>query len=78
MCKAAADGNLAVARSLHYELRDINDVLFIDTNPVPVKTALYLMGKIENEFRAPLCELSQAHLEKIKEVLERHELLVGK
>jgi 4-hydroxy-tetrahydrodipicolinate synthase len=78
MCKAAADGNLAVARSLHYELRDINDVLFIDTNPVPVKTALHLMGKIENEFRAPLCELSQAHLEKIKEVLERHELLVGK
>ena len=55
-----------------------NDVLFIDTNPVPVKTALYLMGKIENEFRAPLCELSRAHLEKIKEVLERHELLVGK
>ena len=78
MCKAAADGNLAVARSLHYELRDINDILFIDTNPVPVKTALYLMDKIENEFRAPLCELSRNHQEKIKEVLERHELLVGK
>ena len=78
MCKAAADGNLAVARSSHYELRDINDVLFIDTNPVPVKTALYLMGKIENEFRAPLCELSRNHQEKIKEVLERHKLLVGK
>ena len=78
MCKAASDEDLAVARSLHYELRDINDVLFIDTNPVPVKTALYLMGKIENEFRAPLCELSRAHLEKIKEVLARHDLLVGK
>jgi 4-hydroxy-tetrahydrodipicolinate synthase len=78
LCKAAAAGNLVIARSLHYELRDINDVLFIDTNPVPVKAALHLMGKIENEFRAPLCELSWNHLEKLKKVLESHELLVRK
>lgn len=74
MCKAAADGDVARARSLHYEMREVNDVLFIDTNPVPVKAALHLMGKIENEVRTPLVTLSSSHLESVKEVLNKHGL----
>ena len=74
MCKAAADGDIARARSLHYEMREVNDVLFIDTNPVPVKAALHLMGKIENEVRTPLVTLSSSHLESVKEVLNKHGL----
>jgi len=74
MCQAAANGDMAKARSLHYEMREINDVLFIDTNPVPVKAALHLMGKIEKEVRAPLVTLSSSHLESVKEVLKKHGL----
>jgi len=74
MCQAAANGDMAKARSLHYEMREINDVLFIDTNPVPVKAALHLMGKIEKEVRAPLVTLSSSHLESVKEALKKHGL----
>ena len=78
ICKAVALGDLTKARTLYYEMRDINDILFIDTNPVPVKAAIHLMGKIENEIRAPLVELSNSHLERIKEVLNRYGLLGAK
>jgi 4-hydroxy-tetrahydrodipicolinate synthase len=74
MCKAAAKGNLKDAQSMHYELMDINDTLFIDTNPMPVKAALHLMGKIESEVRAPLVGLSSDHLEKLKKVIISHGL----
>ena len=78
LCKAAAIGNIAEARSLHYELMDINDSLFIDTNPIPVKAALHLMGKIENELRGPLIELSKDTLERLKKAMACHGLLVSK
>ena len=78
LCKAAAIGDIAEARSFHYELMDINDSLFIDTNPIPVKAALHLMGKIENELRGPLIELSKDTLERLKKAMACHGLLVSK
>ena len=78
LCKAAAIGDIVAARSLHYELMDINDSLFIDTNPIPVKAALHLMGKIENELRGPLIELSNEPLERLKKAMTCHGLLVSK
>jgi len=78
LCKAAAIGDIAEARSLHYELMDINDSLFIDTNPIPVKAALHLMGKIENELRGPLIKLSKDTLERLKKVMACHGLLASK
>ena len=78
LCKAAAIGDIAKARSLHYELMDINDSLFIDTNPIPVKAALHLMGKIENELRGPLIELSKDTLERLKKAMVCHGLLGSK
>jgi len=78
LCKAAAIGDIAEARSLHYELMDINDSLFIDTNPIPVKAALHLMGKIKNELRGPLIELSKDTLERLKKAMACHGLLVSK
>ena len=78
ICKAAVNGDVTKARALHYEMRDVNDILFIDTNPVPVKAALFLMGKIENEIRAPLVKLSSFHLERVKEILNKHGLLGAK
>lgn len=78
LCKAAAIGDIAGARSLHYELMDINDSLFIDTNPIPVKAALHLMGKIENELRGPLIKLSKDTLERLKKAMACHGLLASK
>ena len=78
LCKAASIGDVIEARSLHYELMDISDSLFIDTNPVPVKAALHLMGKIENELREPLVKLSSDNLERLKKAMACHDLPVVK
>jgi 4-hydroxy-tetrahydrodipicolinate synthase len=44
---------------------------FIETNPIPVKTALEMMGHGPAHFRAPLCEMSPANRERLREVLEQ-------
>ena len=75
LCSKAADNNVEGARALHYELMKINDILFIDTNPAPVKTALSLMGKISAEVRLPLTGLSAENLDKLKTVLREYSLI---
>jgi len=62
-------GDIEHARKLHYKLEPLNKAMFIETNPIPVKTALAMMGKIKEEFRLPLCEMSQTNKEKLAEVL---------
>lgn len=70
LCTAAAEGRMDEARALHYKLMEMNQVLFIDTNPVPVKAALYLMGKVGPELRPPLTPLSAEHTARVKKALE--------
>ena len=70
MCNAWDRGDIAKARELHFKLEPLNAAMFIETNPIPVKTALALMGKISEEFRLPLCEMSSANKEKLKGVLK--------
>lgn len=60
---------------LHYELYDLMQGLFIETNPIPVKTALYLMGMIRNEFRLPLCEMSENNVNRLKKLLKDYKLI---
>lgn len=62
-------GDIQKAREIHFKLEPINKAMFIETNPIPVKTALAMMGKIKEEFRLPLCEMSQSNKEKLAEVL---------
>lgn len=69
MFNAWERGDIAKARALHYKLEPLNAAMFIETNPIPVKTALAMMGKIKEEFRLPLCEMSAANKEKLKNVL---------
>jgi 4-hydroxy-tetrahydrodipicolinate synthase len=57
------------ARAIHYKLEPLNAAMFIETNPIPVKTALAMMGKIHEEFRLPLCEMAPANKEKLRKVL---------
>lgn len=68
-------GDTLKAKQLQLYLYDIIKTLFIETNPIPVKTALSLMGLIELNLRLPLCELSEANLHKLKEVLKRYKLI---
>lgn len=59
MVRAALAGDFAAALAIHRKYYRLFHDLFIDVNPVMVKEALALMGKIENVFRLPLCETSQ-------------------
>lgn len=53
----------------------LNKILFIETNPIPVKTALAMMGKCAEEFRLPLCPMSESNKIKLKECLKQEKLL---
>lgn len=70
MCRLWDEGKLEAARSLHYRLEPVNHAMFIETNPIPAKTALAMMGKIREEFRLPLCEMADANKEKLRKVLK--------
>jgi 4-hydroxy-tetrahydrodipicolinate synthase len=69
MCSLWMKGQHDKARAIHYKLEPLNAAMFIETNPIPVKTALAMMGRIQEEFRLPLCEMSPANREKLKKVL---------
>lgn len=69
MCRAWKEGNLEEARQIHYKLEPLNKAMFIETNPVPAKTSLAMMGKIEEEFRLPLCPMSRSNREKLNNIL---------
>ena len=69
LCKAWFDGNTKEATRLHYLLEPLNRAMFIETNPIPVKTALHLMGKMSLEMRLPLCELAEASEKELRKVM---------
>jgi 4-hydroxy-tetrahydrodipicolinate synthase len=68
-------GDVETARKIHYKLDPVNHAMFIETNPIPVKTALYMMGLIREEFRLPLCEMSDANKEKLRKALKDYKLI---
>jgi len=63
-------GDIKRAQDLHYELMPLNDILFADTNPAPVKAALGMMGKIYPRLRLPMDLPSEALQKEIRAVLE--------
>ena len=69
------EGNLKEAQRIHFKFYPLIQALFIETNPVPVKTALSLMKKISLEFRLPLCEMSPQNSEHLKLTLKNLELI---
>jgi 4-hydroxy-tetrahydrodipicolinate synthase len=68
-------GDLAKARQLHLDTLKIGNAMFIESNPVPVKTALGLMGKCSDEVRLPLCEMGAANKEKLAAILKEYKLI---
>lgn len=76
MLDAALAGDFAAARKLHYRLFPLMKAMFIDTNPVPAKTALEMMGKIASGApRLPLCPMNSATKDALKNVLADSGLL---
>jgi 4-hydroxy-tetrahydrodipicolinate synthase len=75
MCKALLEGDIEEARKLHFKLEPLNKGMFIETNPISVKTALSLMGKIQEEMRLPLCQMSRENKEKLKNILINYEII---
>lgn len=75
MIKLALDGKLEKARSEHYRLMPLFKMVFFDTNPIPIKYAMSLLGYCEEVYRLPLCELEEQTKEKVKAVLTNLELL---
>jgi len=68
-------GDWEKARKIQFYLYPLIKALFIETNPIPVKTALGFMGLINPALRLPLYKMSQNNLEKLKKILERYKLI---
>ncbi len=70
MWDAAAAGDWAKARALHYKVFPLSEGLFIEANPIPVKAALAMMGRIADEIRPPLYPMAGANREKVRKILQ--------
>ncbi len=68
-------GNYEKAKNLHHELFKLHEAMFYETNPIPVKTAVHLMGFIEEEFRLPLCKMDENNKNRLKSVLKEMNLI---
>ena len=63
------------AQKQHYQLLPLVKALFLETNPIPIKTAMGLMGLCPADMRLPLCAMSEDNLTKLKSVLKEFGLL---
>jgi 4-hydroxy-tetrahydrodipicolinate synthase len=71
----ALDGNYNEAQQIHYELYDLMKVLFIESNPVPAKEALNLMGRPAGHVRMPLGTMKEENKNKLRMVLQDLKLI---
>lgn len=75
MTHAFLNGDWKRAQELHLKLFPLSQAMFIETNPIPVKTALAMMGKVREEFRLPLCPMTEANRKKLESALRNYGLL---
>jgi len=75
LVKAWEEGKIDEAKRLFYKLLPLCQAMFFETNPIPVKTSLGLMGKIQDEMRLPLYPMAPANLEKLKKALSDYGLI---
>lgn len=75
ICRLYFEGKIREAAELQIELTDVIDALFSEVNPIPVKTALRLMGYAVGPLRMPLTEMESANAEKLSAALVKHGLL---
>ena len=75
MVDAARKGDIVKARELHYELLPLFKGIFMETNPIPIKTAMNMRGMAAGECRLPLCELLPENKLKLKTLLKKSKVL---
>ena len=75
ICQLYFDGKVKESAELQIAYTDLIDALFCETNPIPVKTAIRLMGYAAGPLRMPLCDMEPEHEEKLKAALKAHGLL---
>jgi len=75
MTHAFLNGDWKRARELHLRLFPLCQAMFYETNPIPVKTAMGMMGMIKEEFRLPLCPMIEANRKKLEAALRTYGLL---
>ncbi len=75
MVEAVQNADYMMARKLHLELLEFHTAMFIESNPVPVKKTLELMGKLQANVRLPLVDMGDETLEKLKTVLKKYKVI---
>lgn len=75
MCQYCLDNNFAEATKLQLEYLKLINTLFIEVNPIPVKTAMNIIGLPSGPCRMPLCEMTDEHIETMKKILAENGLL---
>jgi 4-hydroxy-tetrahydrodipicolinate synthase len=75
LVKAANAGDFKSARELHFKMLPVMRAMGLETNPIPVKAALFALGQIDNELRLPLTPVTEANMDKIKSVLAASKLM---
>lgn len=75
ICQAWFDGDIEKSARLQLEAIDMIEALFCEVNPIPVKTAMNLMGKEVGPLRAPMCEMSEKNIERLKNSMKAYGLL---
>ena len=76
LVKHVFDGNFDAARKLNEDLYELNNVLFCESNPIPIKAAMYLAGLLDTlEYRLPLTAPSAETMKKLEKTLEKYEVI---
>jgi len=68
-------GNVSKAQEIHYKLLPLIKAIFIETNPIPIKTAMGLLGMCSSDLRLPMCEMLPENLEKLKKAMREYGLI---
>jgi 4-hydroxy-tetrahydrodipicolinate synthase len=74
---AALDGDWKRAREVHWKLFPICRAMFMETNPIPIKEAMAMVGMIRAEWRLPMCPMSDANRDRLRKVLINAGVLKG-
>jgi len=75
MYRSFKKGDLKRAREIHYELLPLFNALFLETNPIPVKKAVELMGLASSRMRLPMCEISDENERILRNVMKEMKLI---
>lgn len=75
LAHACLEGDFVSAGAQQLKLRKLCEALFMEVNPIPVKTALAMMGYCQERLRLPLCEMEEANRERLRSVLEEYSLV---